>query len=350
MQLAVVVTTISAPTPAMVRWADRVSAIEGATIVVVGDAKGPWSYDLPSLVFLSLKDQSLMGLSLEALLPKNHYARKNLGYLHAIAMGAQCIYETDDDNAPKSTWAPRDRRVDAVTCSAGARWVNVYRQFSREFIWPRGLPLSQVRQADPGTQSPEMVSVETPIQQGLADGSPDVDAVWRMLFDKPVWFGSSPSLLLSRGQWCPFNSQSTWWWPDVFPLLYLPSHCSFRMTDIWRSFVAQRCLWEMSHGVVFHSSEVEQDRNAHVPLRDLRDEVPGYLLNDAIVECLQGLQLDKPRGSCARNLVACYSALVNAGYIDRAELGLVNAFLSDLESVWNARQDVSDHCRRSDGA
>jgi hypothetical protein len=41
------------------------------------------------------------------------------------------------------------------------------------------------------------------------------------------------------------------------PLLYLPSHCCFRMTDIWRSFIAQRCLWELGHWVVCQAPELE---------------------------------------------------------------------------------------------
>jgi len=32
-------------------------------------------------------------------------------------------------------------------------------------------------------------------------------------------------------------------------LMYLPIKASFRMTDIYRSFVAQRCLWELGEGV-----------------------------------------------------------------------------------------------------
>jgi hypothetical protein len=112
------------------------------------------------------------------------------------------------------------------------------------------------------------------------------------------------------------------------------------MTDIWRSYVAQRCLWEMDYGVVFHSPEVQQDRNVHVPVNDFRDEVPGHLLNEAIVGCLQGVPLKKHRGSCARNLAACYSALVGAGYVDAAELSLIDAFLSDLERASCGRADL----------
>jgi hypothetical protein len=176
------------------------------------------------------------------------------------------------------------------------------------------------------------------VQQGLADGSPDVDAVWRLLLDRPVAFDRAPSVLLVKGQWCPFNSQSTWWWPPAFPLMYLPSTCTFRMTDIWRSLVAQRCLWELGTGVVFHSAEVYQDRNAHSLLRDLEDEIPGYLGNEAIADCLTGLILEEGPERVADNARTCYAALVDAGYLDASELSLQEIYLEDLERVQGGRR------------
>jgi hypothetical protein len=61
---------------------------------------------------------------------------------------------------------------------------------------------------------------------------------------------------LGAGAWSPFNSQNTAWYPKAYPLLYLPSYCSFRMTDIWRSFVAQRIAWENGWAVLFKSPDV----------------------------------------------------------------------------------------------
>src|SRR4029077_7020197 len=131
--------------------------------------------------------------------------------------------------------------------------------------------------------------VEALVQQSVVNGSPDVDAIWRLVLDHEVIFERRSSVLLGPGVWCPFNSQSTWWFPTAFPLLYLPSHVSFRMTDIWRSFVAQRCLWELNLGIVFHGHEMFQDRNPHSLLRDFEQEVPGYLGNQRLCEVLEQL-------------------------------------------------------------
>jgi hypothetical protein len=167
----------------------------------------------------------------------------------------------------------------------------------------------------------------------LADGSPDVDAIWRLVLGKPFRFQSGPSIALMSGVWCPFNSQSTWWWPEAYPLLYLPSFCTFRMTDIWRSFVAQRCLWELDLGVVFHAPEVIQERNEHDLMRDFGDEIPGYQLNRRIVKILEDLSLQPGAEAVGDNLWTCYATLIQEGIFPDKEMPLVDAWLDDLKAL-----------------
>jgi hypothetical protein len=325
-----VLTTIQPPT-ACVRTLGDVLAAAGAPLVVIGDKKGPARFEQPGAEFVPLAQQQQLPFKLAAALPTGHYARKNLGYLLAIRKGAQCIYETDDDNAPNAHWKPR-----AVTTRAQAAaprvWMNVYRAFTKENIWPRGLPLNEVTNPLAGAHNPATPESEfyCPIQQGLADVAPDVDAVWRLILDRPFHFKRGASVWLPPGTWCPFNSQTTWWWPEVYPLLYLPSHCSFRMTDIWRSFVAQRCLWELGHGLVFHAAEADQDRNAHNLMRDFTDEIPGYTQNAAIVARLTDLSLAGGRENVSGNLLKCYEALTAAGFFPKDELPLVRAWADDV--------------------
>lgn len=332
MVLAAVITTIQPPTEEVKALHRRLSVEEGV-LIVAGDTAGPQSFDLPGVKFLDIEAQRAMPFALPNHLPEKHYARKNAAYLEAIASGAQCIYETDDDNAPLKGWAPRQQVIDrglrvAAPAQDGSRWVNVYKYFTRDNIWPRGLPLDELTTEPP---SPTPASgMAAPIQQGLADGSPDVDAVWRLTMDRPFCFQRAPSVYLDPGNWCPFNTQSTWWWPVAYPLLYIPSHCSFRMCDIWKSFVAQRCLWAMGLGVVFHAPEVFQERNEHNLMKDFEDEVPGYLNNARIAEVLDGLSLS---GVPADDLRVCYCALVNEGFFPEAELELVDLWCSDLEGL-----------------
>ena len=328
-----VITTIQGPTASVTLLASRLHKV-GATALIVGDAMGPSTYHVPDTELISLKDQRDLPFTLERLLPTGHYARKNLGYLVAASRHAPCIYETDDDNAPNHTWRVRASVTDAQHVTPRP-WVNVFRMFTGETIWPRGFPLELV--SDESTYSHDHAApcerTDAPIQQGLADNSPDVDAVWRLVMDRPLNFASRPSIRLAPGSWCPFNSQSTWWWPPAYPLMYLPSLASFRMTDIWRSFVAQRWLWELGHGMVFHAPEVVQHRNPHDLSRDFELEVPGYLNNRRITDALAALELRPGPGAVGDNLIRCYETLAAGGFLPAAELNGVKAWLADLEST-----------------
>jgi len=336
-RLSGVITTIQRPTESVCKLAHRLVAVN-TTLFVVGDKKGPPDYDLEGAQFLSLAYQLDSDFVLARKLPTAHYARKNVGYLEAISQGASCIYETDDDNAPLDNWGPRAETVRASRVEEHG-WVNVYRFFCDEKIWPRGFPLDAV--SDSFSKLPslagETVVVQAPIQQGLVDNSPDVDAIWRLTLDRPFDFQPGTSVLLPRGAWCPFNSQSTWWFSVAFPLMYLPSFCSFRMTDIWRSFIAQRCLWEMNLGIVFHGPEVVQQRNEHDLMRDFADEIPGYTRNKEIVAILEGLTLTKGADAVGDNLLVCYQGLVSAGVFSFDEVTLVDAWLNDLNQATSRR-------------
>lgn len=339
-----VITTIQRPTGS-VRTLARSLADGRGHLVIAGDTKGPDSFDLSDvpgfsssqLTFLSIESQLQSGFALAELLPTKHYARKNIGYLHAISSGAACIYETDDDNAPLESWTPRSEFIAPVTAlrvsePSGTSWVNVYRHFSDEKIWPRGLPLDEIF-TEAHTVEYEPVQKNgmywAPLQQGLADGAPDVDAIWRLVLDHEFCFDQKPGVILPPGQWCPFNTQTTWWWPAVYPLLYVPSYCSFRMCDIWKSFIAQRCLWELNTGVVFHASEVWQERNVHNLMRDFQDEVPGYLQNHRIAEILENTSLKSGTENVGSNLRTCYESLIAQSIFPEKELPLVDAWLTD---------------------
>ena len=133
--------------------------------------------------------------------------------------------------------------------------------------------------------------------------------------------------------WCPFNSQTAWWFPAACPLMYLPSFCTFRMTGIWRSFVAQRCLWAMGSALTFHQAEVIQQRNVHNLLKDFEDEVPGYLRNESICEIRENVKLKPGREAVGGNLLRCYEALAGQGIFPKKELQLVRAWLRDLDAI-----------------
>ena len=329
---AVVVTSINKPNSALRALAE--GAVQGnASFFVIGDVSSPARFHLDGCSFYSLDRQDSTGLRTARLCPRRHYARKNVGYLEAIRQGARLLIETDDDNVPRPEfWEARalEHRVRVVE---RAGWLNAYSYFTDENIWPRGLPLDAVHSGVPPWENLARKDVVCPIQQGLADDNPDVDAIYRLVLARPVQFRADRRLALGAGSWCPFNSQNTSWWPDAWPLMYLPAYCSFRMTDIWRSFAAQRIAWANDWAILFHEPSVSQERNAHDLMKDFAEEMPGYLNNRRIGEALEKLVIPGGAGRIPDNLRLCYEEFVRMGLVEAKELTLLEAWLADLNDL-----------------
>lgn len=327
---ALVVTSISSPNAALASLATG-SHQNGINFIVIGDISSPADFSLDGCDFWNIKRQETLTGKLAPLMPHKHYARKNLGYLIAARQGADIIIETDDDNFPlEPFWNDRIRTNEAPHVS-GTGWINVYNYFSDTPVWPRGFPLEYLHAPAPAPESRQFINC--PIQQGLADDNPDVDAVYRLTQPLPIRFRGETLIALGLNAWSPFNSQNTTWFREAFPLLYLPYYCSFRMTDIWRSFVAQRICWANDWHILFHSPTVRQERNEHDLLHDFSEEIPGYLNNAKMCSVLQNLELQVGTQHLAENMRICYRALIDLKVVGGQEIVLLDAWLHDLENI-----------------
>jgi len=330
-----VITSISGPNQPLRLYADACQE-RGIDFIVIGDVISPDDFTLAGCDFWSIARQYSMSFKLARIIPERHYARKNLGYLLAISQGSETILETDDDNLPHPGFWSERSPVQTGSVLSGVGWVNVYAYFTDSLIWPRGFPLERVKQEQAPLSSFPLEEKLCPIQQGLADENPDIDAIYRLLLPMPFVFDKHARVILERNSWCPFNSQNTTWFKAAFPLLYLPSFCSFRMTDIWRSFVAQRICWENGWSVLFHEATVWQERNEHNLMRDFADEIPGYLNNLRICEALANLDLRAGTQHMPDNMLSCYKSLISQGLVDQRELPLLDAWLDDLAGCVNS--------------
>jgi hypothetical protein len=326
-----VITSIAGSDNAVLKKFSEESSEHNISFIVAGDTKSPKEFNLPGCDFYSIERQQELDFELAKVLPVRHYARKNLGYLLAMRAGAEIIIETDDDNFPlPSFWDKRKRLVNAHLMNDRG-WVNIYKYFTDVHIWPRGFALENIHDSLPEPEP--LISVECPIQQGLADENPDVDAIYRLVLPLPVTFDKSENIALGKNSVCPFNSQNTTWFREAFMLMYLPSYCSFRMTDIWRSFVAQRIAWTCGWPVLFHQSTVWQQRNDHNLMHDFRDEISGYNNNAQIINCLRELPLKEGAENIGANMIHCYQKLIELGLVDQNEIILLNSWLKDISSL-----------------
>lgn len=328
-----VITSISDSDNPILKQIAQTSLEKNIKFILIGDTKSPSNFKLDGCDFYSVQRQQDIALKIIQKLPLRHYSRKNIGYLLAMIEGAEVIIETDDDNIPTGEfWLPRNRYLKSnVISSTKTTWFNVYKNYTDKFIWPRGFALEELQsKTDCYFAEKELFC---PIQQGLADENPDVDAIYRLSSELPIKFKDEGKYALTNNVICPFNSQNTSWFKDAFPLLYLPSYCSFRMTDIWRSFIAQRIAWTCDWPILFHQPTVYQLRNEHDLMKDFIDEIVGYTGNKKLVDALIEMDLQAGPHNIQGNMLKCYEKLIDLKFIENSEIGILNTWFEDINEI-----------------
>jgi len=330
---ALIITSIAGDDNVALRLYARECSKRGVHFIVIGDKKSPEGFSLEGCDYYNLAQQLSLPFQSSGSIPENSYARKNIGYLLAASKGYEVIAETDDDNFPMNNFWKKSSMQTSSYLIENKGWINVYAYFTEKKIWPRAFPLEYVNDPVPAMDEFHYADVISPVQQGLANNNPDVDAVFRLVKILPIRFKNAPKVSLGAGTWCPFNSQNTRWFRPAFPLLYLPSYCSFRMTDIWRGFIAQRIFMTNGWSLLFHKPTVYQERNMHNIMKDFNDEIPGYLNNLMIVKSLESLALKSGESNIAENLVRCYESLINQGLVDEKEMDILHAWNNDMKDA-----------------
>jgi len=325
----VIITSINAPTKAV----KEISKYSDRRLIVVGDRKTPvdWSHD--AVEYLSVEEQMSSKWKLARTLPWNHYARKMLGYLKAIEDGATVILDTDDDNIPRPNWSFPEFEADYEAVTIEGKFLNIYRYFSRQRIWPRGFPLQDVLKSfDDDWEVHPSASRRVGIWQGLADDDPDVDAIYRLTVGEACVFEKKPPVVIEAGKCVPYNSQNTATRRELFPLLYLPAYVTFRFTDILRGLVAQPYMWAHGYSLGFCAAGVYQERNEHNLLKDFESEIPCYLHPYEVVE-ICGHAIRSGPQTPAEYLKDAYALLEEAGHVPPEETQTVTAWVEDICSA-----------------
>ena len=323
----IVITSIFPPSEAVRKFA----SLPDWQLIVVGDKKTPENWELKDVIYLGPKQQTELGFETSQHLPWNHYCRKLIGYLYAMKLGAKLIADSDDDNLPYEDWPrPPDEASDFKILS-GPKFTNIYKYFTDEFVWPRGLPLEYIleKESAKAVRAKQNVGV----WQFLANGDPDVDAIYRLTNNKPITFKDSEPVILDKNTISPFNSQNTLFKKEFFPLLYLPAYVTFRFTDILRGLVAQPLLWDQGHRLGFGGATVFQERNPHNYLKDFESEIPVYLHSEKVVDISNRVLESNAGAPLTNNLVAVYAALKDEGIVTDQELILLRAWLQDVSNL-----------------
>jgi len=225
-----VVTTIFEPSEAI----RRAVRLRNWCIVIVADEKSVdgadymeatgWSgVDVdgrgsPLVVYLSMDQQAKMQSAFVSAMPRNSFARKNVGYLYAVLRGAHFVWDFDDDNQ-LNFWSDGvlqsasgilntislDSIVDMLTTQPAEGLSGTVSDVSvtevGEFAetafnpypvlgcpltpcWPRGFPLDKIRVDETFAVTDKLLTRHMAprriaLVQSLGDYQPDVDAIFR---------------------------------------------------------------------------------------------------------------------------------------------------------------------------
>jgi hypothetical protein len=320
----IVITTINRPTEQILYYTN----IPDWKLIVVGDSKTEDSnYKNINCVYLGLEEQKDLFPSFYDKIPLKSYTRKMFGYLYAIKNQYSVIYDTDDDNVFLGDINNYNIKRPIKSCSQ-IGFVNLYKIFTREHIWPRGIP--------PGDKSiniePELsdlkLNMDYAIIQGLVNNDPDVDAYYRININNSEFSFEKDSgydVVLNKGAVCPFNTQNTFWIDtSMFYALYLPTTVSFRYTDILRGFVALFQLWKKNKTIKFTLPTAFQKRNEHDLQKDYESEVSMYETANKVIELLSTNQNS--------TISEMYLILAENKIVDKSEIDILNEWMKLIES------------------
>tara|TARA_B100000214_G_C23957882_1_gene623791 strand:+ start:371 stop:1366 length:996 start_codon:yes stop_codon:yes gene_type:complete len=299
-------------------------------IIVVGDLKTPHdTYLNKKIKYIHSDSQSFSNFS--KLLPFNHYCRKNLGYLYSINNNTDIIFDTDDDNYPLNNFNSWNKFIDNSQTIVGPKFPNVMSLFTKLNIWARGYPL-ELLQKDNNIQLQDSSLNERErigIIQGLAEGDPDVDAIYRLTnknYNDKIIFDKNKSFIFQKNIYTQGNTQSTIWLDkSLFHLLYVPCTVSFRFCDILKMYISQKCIWEYNKLFCYISPIVRQGRNDHDFMIDFKSE---YYMYTSVLNIINNIFDNIKLNGDKNDLYIIYEKLYENNIVKELELKLVKEWLN----------------------
>ncbi len=252
-------------------------------------------------------------------IPFNCIQRRNVGYLHAFASGAEIIISVDDD-----CFAAGDDFIgmhmaagtmpELKTVSSSTGWVNAMKFLTEEkgrSFYHRGFPYS--KRGAPEKLKWSRSKRRVAVNAGLWIGDPDVSASTNIeIAPRVTGFRreARPGIALAKGACAPFNSQNTAFIREAMPAAFLiimgrkiGELSVGRYDDIWMSYFLKAIADRVGDAIRFGGPLTIHRRNTHDLMRDLAEELPGIILTEKIIESISGFALS------SKNYADCYIEL-----------------------------------------
>ncbi len=344
MKVFVVTTTIYVPTflEAYARNAKRYQ--QEVSFIVIGDRKTPEAAEvlcskIDNCLYVSLEAQHdyLKKFSaLDAHIPENSIARRNIGHLLAYEAGADCVIMLDDDNLATSQDFVRHHSVVGehtfrMTYGSSNGWFNVASMLVEKngvSFYPRGYPPSKRWKDGLLTVDHETFSAPTngsyrrvAVNAGLWLNDPDIDALTRLerhLIVTGVNRSFPDSVALFPGTWSPWNCQNTAISRDALQSYFLSPYTG-RHLDIWASYITTKIAESQGDVITFGLPLSYHDRSPHNLYKDMEAETPWIILTDEFCDTLRTIPVP------------------STGYLDGLQ-----AVIEGLDESWNPPAPIKE--------
>jgi hypothetical protein len=337
MKLAVVSTTISGEKGYL--SFDRLAAhcpFEKVTFIISGDKKSkPFDtsrFQCP-VEYLDVAAQARFRCS-EAI-GWNKIMRRNIALLRAMEMEPDFILMIDDDNIPDKNYfknwhsilnSPINRALENKEGDEKV-WFNYLKWADAAIeIYPRGFP---IRYRGNSLTDFKMIPGKIPnnrigLFQGISLGDCDIDAVTRIVYPNTVESLTEKNYCVS-GLWSAYNTQNTIFSRFLFPLAFVWPYCG-RYDDIYSSYAWQQILF--TNGLYVHVGDAvnRQERGKGDILKELNDEVEGYLNAHLVWEAIGKITAADP--------LSFLEALIKSDQpIIRRQAAFMADFLEDVRRI-----------------
>jgi hypothetical protein len=232
--------------------------------------------------------------------------RRNIGFLLSYASDAEYMISVDDDNLPLGAdFFERHEqgfRSSEPQLESQSGWFNCCELLAVEpdiGVYPRGYPYAH--RAPAATTAANGEPLRVVVNAGLWLGDPDIDAATRITLQTRST-ELRGTAVLGRDTWGPINSQNTALRSEAIPA-YLCAPLGYRLLgtpverfgDIFSGYFTLACAKALGDTVRYGDPLVRHDRNDHDLLHNLRHEVPGMVMLEAVTDFLTGCRLT---GSC----------------------------------------------------
>mmetsp|Transcript_17423 Transcript_17423/g.37827 ORF Transcript_17423/g.37827 Transcript_17423/m.37827 type:complete len:919 (+) Transcript_17423:2-2758(+) len=348
------------------------------------DSGSEWSKSMQAwnAVVLGQAEQKELQSEVLMYLPRNHTARKMVGYLYAIKQNPKAIYDADSMypiqdaglvtlalNRSTQIATKMDQRITLnfnplpeahPAPKSGQKGDDTPKSPARDpFLWPRGFPLNDVpdfRTTGALDSGSFMDSSKVGVLHSIADGFPDTDAVFsltrkpqRVRFNRQDWIDTLPETLRSiqypsfllgrwtravpKGIFVPYNAHSSLLAANSFWSLWMPSSRPARAADMWRSYIMQRLMWDEDVYVAVTEPFVGANERSSADAREkklsnLEEELDFQHKIDALVRVLT--ETDVSGEHTAARLEYLIIELYERGFLDLQDVLLAQAWIRDL--------------------